>query len=113
MVCNNSGDMVKFLSVCLMLHLHQGSNKGAVTSDAADIVVSEDNANSFLQGKSRSRRDLSQALGEECYVEDCNYEEIDEYRGWYDWPVINEALCKLSKLYLCDIIMRLSNKIRN
>lgn len=98
MVCNHSANMVKFLSVFLMLYLHQGYVTAAVTSEVADIVVSKENANSFLQGKSRSRRDLSQELAEECCAEDCDYEEIDEYKSWYDWSSINEALCKLSNL---------------
>ena len=58
--------------------------------------MSNENANSFLQTKSRNRRGLREGLRQECCYEDCDSEEIDEFRKPYGWEAISDALCQVS-----------------
>ena len=64
----------------------------------ADIMLSKENANLFLQTRKRNRRGLAEGLKEECCDETCWYEERNEYVEEYGWSAINDALCKLSNL---------------
>ena len=64
----------------------------------ADIMLSKENANLFLQTRKRNRRGLAEGLKEECCHETCWYEERNEYVEEYGWSAINDALCKLSNL---------------
>lgn len=67
-----------------------------ISADTSNILISNENANSFLQTKSRNRRGLRNGLREECCNENCYYEEIVEFREPYGWNAINDALCQVS-----------------
>ena len=90
--------MTKMLCIGILLYVLQCFIHADTNNAIADIMLSKENANLFLQTKKRNRRGLAEGLKEECCDETCWYEERNEYVKEYGWPTINEALCKLSNL---------------
>ena len=70
----NYCNMMKLLSLILSLLL-QGYQSADTSKTAANILLSNENANSFLQTKNRNRRGLHEGLREECCYENCFFEE--------------------------------------
>ena len=62
------------------------------------MLLSNENANSFLQTKSRNRRALHEGLREECCYENCDFEERAEFSESYGWPAVGDALCEVSNV---------------
>ena len=69
-----------------------------ISADTSNILISNENANSFLQTKSRNRRGLVELLRQECCYENCDFEERVEFRDIYGWEAIHDALCQVSKV---------------
>ena len=87
--------MMKLLSLILSLLL-QVYQSADTSKTAANILLSNENANSFLQTKNRNRRGLSEGLREECCYENCDYEETAEFAKSYSWEKVYDALCEVS-----------------
>lgn len=69
-----------------------------ISADTSNILISNENANSFLQTKSRNRRGLPEGLRQECCYENRDFEETAEFREPCGWDAINDALCQVSKV---------------
>ena len=65
---------------------------------ATALLLSKENANSFLQSKNRARRGLHEGLREECCTENCDFEERAEFAESYEWDPVGDALCEISHL---------------
>ena len=66
--------------------------------DAYNIFLSKENANSFLQKKSRNRRSIKEGVFEECCWEDCVYEEKREFIEENEDNAFYDAVCELSSM---------------
>ena len=89
--------MMKLLSLILSLLL-QVYQSADTSKTAANILLSNENANSFLQTKSRNRRGLHEGLREECCYENCFFEERAEFAESYSWESVDDALCEVSNV---------------
>ena len=69
-----------------------------LSADNSNMLLSNENANSFLQTKSRNRRGLHEGLREECCYENCDFEERAEFSESYGWPAVGDALCEVSNV---------------
>ena len=90
--------MARILYIGIFFCISQYFIHADADNGIADIMLSKENANLFLQTKKRNRRGLAEGLKEECCDEICWYEERNEYVEEYGWSAINDALCKLSNL---------------
>ena len=69
-----------------------------LSADASNIFLSKENANSFLQKKSRNRRSVYEGVWEECCLERCEYEEKREFVEENGYNNFYDAVCELSIL---------------
>ena len=69
-----------------------------LSADTSSMLLSNENANSFLQTKSRNRRGLHEGLREECCYENCDFEERAEFSESYGWEAVGDALCEVSNV---------------
>ena len=89
--------MIKLLSLLLslLLQVYQSADS---SKTAANILLSNENANSFLQTKNRNRRGLHEGLREECCYENCDFEERAEFAESYSWEKVYDAFCEVSNV---------------
>ena len=69
-----------------------------VSTATSNILLSNENANSFLQTKSRNKRGIHEGLREECCYENCDFEERAEFSETYGWTAVGDALCEVSNV---------------
>ena len=69
-----------------------------LSADTSSMLLSNENANSFLQTKSRNRRGIHEGLREECCYENCDFEERAEFSESYGWEAVGDALCEVSNV---------------
>ena len=88
--------MALILSLGIFIIFFSQSYVSADTAEkVADIILSKDNANSFLQKISRNRRQtFKESLSEECCDKTCTYGELNGYTNKGDEMKI--LLCELS-----------------
>jgi len=86
--------VIKVLSIFAIFLFIQDNTKA--TKD--DALLSKDVANSFLQRKSRSKRDITEGVSEECCDEQCTFEERAEFSESVGWPRVGEVLCYLNNV---------------
>ena len=84
--------MTKLVSLGVLLIILQSY----LSTDTSNVLLSEEMANSFLQTKSRSRRNLHAGLRQECCYESCAFEERAEFSRYYGWEAVHEAVCEVS-----------------
>ena len=71
----------------------------AVKNTFVDTILSRQNANAFLQSKTRSRRSLREEVIEECCEETCDYKERSNLAGKDgSWEAFSDVLCEVSSL---------------
>ena len=86
--------MMKLLSLGVLVLLVQPY----VSTATSNILLSNVNANSFLQTKSRNKRGIHEGLREECCYENCDFEERAEFSETYGWPAVGDGLCEVSNV---------------
>ena len=90
--------MTKLLSLGILSFLLQVYQSADTSKTAANILLSNENANLFLQTKNRNRRGLHEGLREECCYENCFFEERAEFAESYSWDEVDDALCEVSNV---------------
>ena len=90
--------MANFALVGILLYFLQSHVYANSANKIPNIFLSKENANSFLQSKSRNRRSLREGLLEECCYENCDFEERAEFSESYGWERVGEGLCEVSNL---------------
>ena len=88
--------MTNLLSLGMLSFLLQAYQSPDTSKTAANILLSNKNANSFLQTKNRNRIGLNEGLREECCYENCDFEERAEFAESYTWEKVDHALCLVS-----------------